>query len=600
MYFFKLNQSGFTVRRLVVFFVLLLFFTKEFSPIFSQTDGRFSQIEELLEQQNYTGALAEARKEEVNYNYKTNTTAYHQLNLLKATALHGLDSVERAVDILLDKFDILSVNREFTQYATQYSLLLGTIFSEADNYKKSIDYYRIALQKSMFDKDTVNILKSNLEIGKNYAYSSKNNIAKIYFKRIIDFPENEVTQSYLSVAYNNLANLVSNDNLPLAEKYYNKSFEILKSQKDTVGLATGMINLGGIYFEKQEYEKAITVYLNALETIEDVKTESALQTKEYALYNLAYANKMVNNFKDAYSYLEQATNLTEGLSSRKVSENLAEIEAKYNVAKQAQAVEEEKSKRFRTQVLLYSAVFAFVVFLILFYIVYRNYKLKQRSKIESLENELQIKLINAAIDAKEKERKSIASILHDSVSALLSSVNLHLQASKSQFSQTTPTEISKAQDIVNEASVKIRDLSHELVSPVLLKFGLAFAINDICQKYSNTELSLKSNDKNIERYDQDFEIKIYNIIEELINNILKHSKATEANIILLQIDNNVLTIRIIDNGIGFDTKAAKNKDGLGLSHINARVKAMKGIFTVESTTQKGTSIFIKVPIKHKE
>ena len=101
-------------------------------------------------------------------------------------------------------------------------------------------------------------------------------------------------------------------------------------------------------------------------------------------------------------------------------------------------------------------------------------KLKEQNRLEQVHNNLQTRIINATIDAKEKERKSIAEILHDSVSALLSSANLHLQASKAQLNSHVPVEIIKAQEIVKEASVKIRDLSHELISSVLLKFGLAF------------------------------------------------------------------------------------------------------------------------------
>ncbi len=210
------------------------------------------------------------------------------------------------------------------------------------------------------------------------------------------------------------------------------------------------------------------------------------------------------------------------------------------------------------------------------------------------------KIINATIDAKEKERKTIAEILHDSVSALLSSANLHLQASKAQLKKEAPKEISKAQMIVNEASLKIRDLSHELISSVLLKFGLAFAVHDMCQKYSNSEISLLSDDDGIKRYDQDFEIKIHNIIEEIINNILKHSQASNAMVKLTHRDDDMLSIRINDDGIGFDVKKAKRKEGLGLSHINARVKIMKGVFNIMSSKGEGTSIFILVPIKFKE
>jgi len=143
-------------------------------------------------------------------------------------------------------------------------------------------------------------------------------------------------------------------------------------------------------------------------------------------------------------------------------------------------------------------------------------------------------------------------------------------------------------------------LSHNLISSVLLKFGLAFAVHDMCQKYSNSEISLFSDDNGIKRYDQGFEIKIHNIIEELINNILKHSKASNATIMLAHRKDNKLSIRINDDGIGFNVGSAKKKDGLGLSHINARVKIMKGVFNIKSSKGEGTSIFILVPIKLKE
>jgi signal transduction histidine kinase len=121
----------------------------------------------------------------------------------------------------------------------------------------------------------------------------------------------------------------------------------------------------------------------------------------------------------------------------------------------------------------------------------------------------------------------------------------------------------------------------------------------MCQKYSNSQITLHGDENGIKRYHQDFEIKIHNIIEELINNILKHSKASNATIILMHRQDDMLGIRINDDGIGFNVKKAKQKDGLGLSHISARIKVMKGIFTIESSKDEGTNIFILVPIQFK-
>jgi signal transduction histidine kinase len=292
----------------------------------------------------------------------------------------------------------------------------------------------------------------------------------------------------------------------------------------------------------------------------------------------------------------KAYKLSDKLTRDNLAQNMAEIDAKYNLAREEQKTEVEKSKAFRAQVLFYGMAFFTLTFLILAFIFYKNYKLKQQNKLEQFNNDTQTRIINATIDAKEKERKNIAEILHDSVSALLSSANLHLQASKSQLNGTAPPEISKAQDIVNEASVKIRDLSHTLISSVLMKFGLAFAVHDLCEKYSNSKLSLNSDDNGIKRYNQKFEIKIYHIIEELINNIIKHSKAKNASIIMAERNGDKLIIQIIDDGIGFDVKKGKTKNGLGLSHIEARVKVMEGVFNINSKNGEGTSIFISVPI----
>ena len=425
--------------------------------------------------------------------------------------------------------------------------------------------------------------------------------AIFYSDKIIRFPLNDVSTDIISSAYNNLSVYATwNDNLELAEEYGNTYLNIIKQQKDSVKYAAALSNVSNVLFKKKDYEKVRSNYLNAYYIVKDAKSDLAIELKENLLYNLAYVNEKLKNYKDAYEYLERATDLTDSLSESNVAQNISEIEAKYNVEKQARITEEEKSKRLQAQSLFYGTALAFIGLLALAYIFYRNYRLKQQTKMDQIENQTQTKIINATIDAKEKERKAIAEILHDSVSALLSSANLHLQATKAQLKKQAPHEVTKAQSIVNEASVKIRDLSHELISSVLLKFGLAFAVHDMCQKYSNSEITLHSDDDGIKRYHQDFEIKIHNIIEELVNNILKHSKAANATIMLAHRENDMLSVRISDDGVGFNPRSVRGKDGLGLSHIEARIKVMKGVFNIVSSKNNGTNIFILVPIQHKE
>ena len=221
--------------------------------------------------------------------------------------------------------------------------------------------------------------------------------------------------------------------------------------------------------------------------------------------------------------------------------------------------------------------------------------LLQQQRLEKIKSESQIKILNATLDGKESERKEIAETLHDSVSALLSSANLHLQACKKQFNGSTPMEVDKSQSIINEASQKIRDLSHTLVSSILLKFGLAFAIKDFAEKYSNSQLQIDIETKYIKRYDQGFEIKLYNIIQEFVNNILKHSNASHASISLIE-KNKKIILEIKDNGNGFDNSLIQEKDGLGINQIDARIHMMEGKFIIETSKGKGTCINIELPV----
>ena len=138
-----------------------------------------------------------------------------------------------------------------------------------------------------------------------------------------------------------------------------------------------------------------------------------------------------------------------------------------------------------------------------------------------------------------------------------------------------------------------------LVSSVLLKFGLAYAIKDMAEKYSNSQLEIVFQTQNIQRYDQDFEIKLHNIIQELVNNAIKHSNASIAEINLVEKRKKIL-LTIKDNGKGFDTSKMSHKDGLGINQIDARIHMMSGKFIIDSQKGKGTKISIELPVYMKK
>jgi len=141
-------------------------------------------------------------------------------------------------------------------------------------------------------------------------------------------------------------------------------------------------------------------------------------------------------------------------------------------------------------------------------------------------------------------------------------------------------------------------LSHNLISSVLLKFGLEYALKDAAVKYSNSTIKIYTAIADLNRYEQDFEIKIFNIIQELVNNILKHSKASTAYIAVDEEDEGLLII-VKDNGIGLKNKGEENK-GIGLHQIQGRIQTMKGTFDIDSSKNTGTKITLKIPVVKRE
>ncbi|SNR58294.1 sensor histidine kinase [Flavobacterium sp. ov086] len=249
------------------------------------------------------------------------------------------------------------------------------------------------------------------------------------------------------------------------------------------------------------------------------------------------------------------------------------------------------------KVISLSVVLAITLFF-LFYLYYQNNKLKQKIKRKDIKQKILLNVINAGIDTQEIEQKKIASFLHDNINSLLSSAGLHLNAFTIQ-NNLKSEEIQKAKSILGEAHDLLRDMSHELVPTLLLRFGLIYALEDLCERNSNSSINFayKSTISSQKRYTEKFEMKLYFIATELFNNIIKHSDAKNAEISLSE-KHNLFTIIIRDDGKGFKTQKLKEVEGFGLNRIRARIKKYKGTISIISKANEGTAIKIQVPLPH--
>ncbi len=242
--------------------------------------------------------------------------------------------------------------------------------------------------------------------------------------------------------------------------------------------------------------------------------------------------------------------------------------------------------------------YLFIPFLVLLILGFGYFLYEKRN----YEKTNQYKFSKKLLDAREAEKKIIASELHDGLQQDLHSIRYELK--KIQNTNFTPKEkIEKLTKRVDDTIDEIRRMSSALYPHQLENLGMKKAIIALANNLSDqSDIYFKKNiDEKVDAlFSQEASIHIYRIIQELFNNILKHSNASEASI-KITIDNIYLYIDVEDNGVGLENdfmKVEKVRKGLGLSSIQERLKLMSGTFSLKSKINMGSIFKIIVPIRN--
>jgi len=249
------------------------------------------------------------------------------------------------------------------------------------------------------------------------------------------------------------------------------------------------------------------------------------------------------------------------------------------------------------------AMLMMAFFVILFVVFYQKRQLYQEKKLLEIERDHQRLLLDTALNSEEMERRRIAQALHDDIGTMLSLTKLSLNQLSKIVSESGIKEdhiMRKSQALVEETILHVRKITRDLVPTTLERFGLAAAIEEFINKLENVKsvkLLFFSNMEDSPRQTQKTELTIYRIVQELVNNSIRHAQCSKIEI-NLQVNREMIRLQVTDNGIGFDYEKVKENSltGLGLLSIESRLAIVDGTISYENLKTGGSKALALVPI----
>ncbi|WET01474.1 ATP-binding protein [Flavobacterium sp. YJ01] len=246
-------------------------------------------------------------------------------------------------------------------------------------------------------------------------------------------------------------------------------------------------------------------------------------------------------------------------------------------------------------IILYTSLFLMIlsVVLIVFFYFSRKKIIQKELEKKDLILQYQKEQLHAIIFTQEEERKRIAQDLHDDISSKLNivSLNSHLLTAPNLTEAETAEITENIISLTTKALDNSRKIAHNLLPPVFEKFGLNAGIEELCEEFE-TSKSVKThykNDIDFDEKDIDRHLHVFRILQELMNNSLRHGKATEVWISFTEKDG-VNTCNYEDNGIGFDSANAENQKGLGMKNIDSRISFLEGTIKITSEIDNGIAV----------
>ncbi|MER0439332.1 histidine kinase [Emticicia sp. W12TSBA100-4] len=492
------------------------------------------------------------------------------------TALRGLQLAQKSKNAYFEVVFLRSL-------ANNYDML--------DNYQKAIPYYQECLKKSAKVPNT-DFIRANvlIELGDAYRFHlHKPALAKQLIVEAVEICKKKLP-SALGYAYDYLGEALTDlKEYEAAEKTFKLSRIELEKSKKYYLIPELLFHTAQLYLNQGKYTEAKAF---AAEGVRLSQKQATIYGESEANKILYLTHKATNQPTEALAYYERYTILRDSLTEVNINHRFEQAQSEYKDYKHKLEIEklqaaQRKEELQKQQLVNYFLIGLLVLASIVGVLIFRSNRTLRKKNAEISE---------ALLKGQAIERKRVAADLHDSLGSTMSSLIWTLDSINTQKLPQQELEIyATLKKMLTNAYNEVRLLSHNLLPEELEKQGLSAALKYFIRKI-NQNSSIRFNlhiDETLDKLDKKVEFELYSICLELVNNIIKHSKATEAKLRLHSATNGKIQLIIEDNGIGI---FENNSDGKGMKNVRARVESLNGTWNLVSTENMGTNSQITIPI----
>jgi two-component system, NarL family, sensor kinase len=515
--------------------------------------------------------------------------------------------------------------------------LEGISFMKLNRQREALELFYSALKVSEKINDKEAEFKLSNNIG--WAFMELNQFRKAIdnFQNAIQFLRDSGLPDRFGTIYNNLASCYGNIGLYDSAYFYaEKGISTGKKYDDLVAQANGLNIRGNFLSQQNRYREALESFMAArplreqlgdpFYIVSDLAEIAELQSKTGdtaagiqncrealaiaqknridaklpMIYSaLAHNYEVAGNYKEAVEAYKKLDTLKDRLYAAASPSSMAEVQLKYETEKKEHQIQQQKFAITQRNYWIIGIVTFLLLGSLLTWSLYRRYRLKQDTLLQDKLLQRQEIITQAVLKAEETERQRIAKDLHDGVGQMMSAAKMNLSAIEHEIPFQHPElqlKFSKIIELVDESCREVRAVSHNMMPNVLLKDGLGSAIRTFIDRVDTRVLKISLYSEGLhDRLQSNIENILYRVIQECVNNVIKHSAAGDLTISLIK-EKDVISAIIEDNGVGFNIAGIDKFEGMGLKNIRTRIDYLKGTVEFDSRPGNGTLVAIHIPL----